>query len=249
MFPTNRQSLAAISLGLSLFSLPAQAAPLQLNPQSSITTQPAPSIAQQNRKRKRFVPPKLKLDRGIPTQGRSDNASRGCQAQQDGPGLTLLVPEYVETSTSRQGKEIESHYAIGLTATAQPSFWAYVPIDAQAEEITLEFVLRNVEGKKLHSEMLDVPTQSGFLEIIPEGMPPLEAGVDYNWFLKQKSRCGELASLARETGEAWVRYVEPSTVSEKDGETGYWYDALSEAAGDTRAFGALVKEIGLEELL
>ena len=247
MFTAKPLSGIFLALGLSLSNLATQAAEAQPIPQPRITGRQFQIIAQR-RRRKRFVPPKLRLDRGIPTAGRSHNASRGCQAQQGGPGLTLLVPEYVATETSSRGEEIESRYGMALSGTAQPVFWAYVAVDEAATEVSLEFVLRDGSGRKLYSEMLAVPEESGMVRIAPEGMPDLEAGVDYHWFLKQKSRCSGAIGLVRENGEAWVRY-EPSSISEGDGETGYWHDALEAAADDARAFAGLVEAIGLGELL
>ena len=246
MFTANSLlSVILLTMGVSVSSLAAQAAPLQLNPQSGITVN-HPTTLSQRRRRKRFVPPKLRLDRGIPTAGRSHNASRGCrQAKPDLPGLTLLVPEYVDRLTHRQGQEIESRYAMGLTAVAQPSFWAYVAVDEAAEAVSLEFVLRDAKGRKVYREILAVPERSGMVRIAPEAMPPLKAGVDYHWFLKQKSRCHGAGGLVRENGEAWIRY-EPSVIEESSEETGYWYDVLDGAAGDAAAFGELLEAIGVE---
>ena len=247
MFTAKPLSVIFLALGLSLSNLATQVAEARPVPQPSITARQSQTIAQR-RRHKRFVPPKLKLDRGIPTAGRSHNASRGCQAQQGGPGLTLLVPEYGSTSTNSRGEEIESRYGMALSATAQPVFWAYVAVDEAAAEVSLEFVLRDAGGRKLYSEMLAMPERSGMVRIAPEGMPDLEAGVDYHWFLKQKSRCSGVIGLMRENGEAWVRY-EPSSISEGDGETGSWHDALEAAAGDSAEFGELLEAIGLGELL
>ena len=247
MFPANPLSVAFLTLGLSFSSLATQVAEAQPVTQPSIAAKQSLTIAQK-RRRKRFVPPKLKRGRGIPTAGRGHNASRGCQAQHGGPGLTLLVPEYVETATNDRDEEIESRYAMALSATAQPVFWAYVAVDDEAMEVSLEFVLRDLKGEKLYSEMLPVPMQSGMVRIVPEAMPELEAGVDYHWFLKQKSLCNGVMGLVRENGEAWVRY-EPLAEGEGEAETGYWHDALEDAADDADAFGVLVEAIGLGELL
>lgn len=136
-----------------------------------------------------------------------------CQAGEELPSLTAIVPKWQDTATGKT-------YVRGETTSAYPTFWFYVPYQAGTHA---EFVLQDKEQNQKYKtafELLEIPGVISFtLPSTPEA--ELETNKNYYWYFKIK--CDPQGSTD-DFVMGWVSQIEPSP--ELD-ENNIWHDALT----------------------
>jgi Domain of Unknown Function (DUF928) len=148
------QILMAIGLGVVGYAQPGEAQPVQH------ANQPAPAQIIFNN-----PPPDL----GTPDGRRRGGANRGpCQSYE---GLTALVP----TTDAK---------VWGLTVSAYPTFWFYLPHQL-TDETAVEFTVQDASDNSLYNTRFTAPnTASGLIKLtIPSAESPLEVNQSYSWTL------------------------------------------------------------------
>jgi hypothetical protein len=153
-----RSLLTATTLAVTLAAAPAQANPLQ-NWAGRLLEwsqrRPTPSTTSVTG----FVPPAG----GLPAN-REGGAARGAVCPFSNQRLTALLP-----STN-----------LGLTASARPSLFFYLP---PTEGRSVEFLLQDSRGAELYQSTTRI-NQSGIVRIdLPSNAPELEVGQTYQWYL------------------------------------------------------------------
>lgn len=141
--------------------------------------------------------------------------------------LTALVPS--------------NHY--GLTRSARPTFWVYVP-QTSARQVVLSIK----QGNQFHSQrFVPITGQPGVIGIQAlENSPPLEVGKTYQWAIVLM--CGDRPSPNDPVVSAWVRREQSTGQSTgqlssqialqqaaRYGKQGIWYDALTTLADFKRS--------------
>ncbi|MBD1881945.1 DUF928 domain-containing protein [Coleofasciculus sp. FACHB-T130] len=163
---------------------------------------------------------------------------------------------------------------IGFTVAAYPSFSFYVPpVPAQASPLVLEFVLKDEKNdREIYTTTFMTMGKGGIVSIsLPTyaGLPPLEVGKNYQWFLsmvcdsEQRSldvfvqgsiqRVPQTAQLDNQ-----LRVATPNKRPDVYAEAGMWFDALTTLAELRRsnpnnsAYSAeweqLLKAVGLDNI-
>jgi hypothetical protein len=161
---------------------------------------------------------------------------------------------------------------IGFTVAAYPSFSFYVPpVPAQASPLSIEFVLKE-NDQEVYTTTFMTTGKGGIVSIsLPTyaGLPPLEVGKNYQWFLsmvcdsEQRSldvfvhgsiqRVAPTAQLNNNLNAAT-----PNKRPDVYAEAGMWFDALTTLAELRRsnpnnsAYSAeweqLLKAVGLDNI-
>lgn len=210
-----------------------------------------------------FAAPPPPSDIGAPGQ-RSQAGSRGCNqtngssASSDGEKrLTALVPVYQAS---------DSQLVWGLTTSANPTFWFYIP-HALTPQNEIEFVLKDSQDNYTYkTKFSGKKTQSGIVNLTLPPTVSLSSNRDYTWYFL--IYCGSRTPASYVNG--LIRRVErpnlekqlqAATLREQVAlyaEQGIWYDAVSELAklhrNDVqnvkvdRDWKSLLGSIGLEDL-
>ncbi|MBD1847051.1 DUF928 domain-containing protein [Cyanobacteria bacterium FACHB-63] len=153
----------------------------------------------------------------------SQDSSLSTSQTAEQSSLTALVPS--------------DHY--GLTWSARPTFWVYVP-QTSARQI----VLSVKQGNQHHSQrFIPITGQPGVIGIqAAENSSPLEVGKTYQWAIVLV--CGDRPSPNDPVVSAWVRRAQPTeplssqtTLQQaaRYGKQGIWYDALTTLAEAKRS--------------
>lgn len=192
------------------------------------------------------------------SDNRSDGGSRGCQdvaSQPEGSeqkSLTALVPVY-------EGKDSTSVF--GLTVSANPTLWFYVPYNSQ---FSGEFVLYDRENKLVYKAPFTLSGRAGIVKI---SLPPsvsLEVDRQYQWYFNiycepRQPAISVSGKITRVnfSNPALKSQLEKTTVSDRISilaANGIWYDALT-AAGELRQtssndghWPSLLRQIGLSNI-
>lgn len=162
---------------------------------------------------------------------------------------------------------------IGFTVAAYPSFSFYVPpVPAQASPVPIEFVLKDENDQEVYTTTFMTTGKGGIVSIsLPTyaGLPPLEVGKNYQWFLsmvcdsEQRSldvfvqgsiqRVAPTAQLNNQ-----LKVATPNNRPDVYAEAGMWFDALTTLAELRRsnpnnsAYSAeweqLLKAVGLDSI-
>lgn len=148
-----------------------------------------------------------------------------CPHVEDSPPLTALLP-----ATN-----------VGLTISAHPTFWFYVPYSSTLQR-PVEFVLYGTDEQEIYKTTLRLQNTPGIVSLqLPEIAPSLESGKKYRW------RFSFLCNLADQAQtrfvEGWVQRATPSPalLGQLDAASprqrialyaanGFWYDTLSAIA-------------------
>lgn len=191
----------------------------QLVGQSSFTlpSRGAPRGRMETATRLRFnLPPK-----GAPGD-RGNAATRDFCAVVGKPPLTALVP-----GTN-----------IGLTISERPTFWFYVPYQANPREL-VEFSLTNDQEKTIYKATFQLTATPGIVSIsLPPTIPPLDIGKNYHWVFSYTCNEGKQPSVIAVDGEVERIPLQFSLKQKLDGatprerillyaENGLWYDTLT----------------------
>jgi hypothetical protein len=201
-------TLALINLTGTPTGVPAQPVPGEL----FNTT----SIAQNKRKRVRFVSPPV----GQPTRRTSAGSRGNCPNTEK--RITALVTEE----------------PIGLTASERPTLWFYIPYPS-TPALSVEFVLRDERKKDIYQTTLPVPGKGIVSVPLPETVSPLESGKTYQWVFAvicdPADRMKDDLVKGKVTREALKPEVQSqleAATSERDrviiyAENGLWYEAVT----------------------
>ncbi|MCU0535561.1 MAG: DUF928 domain-containing protein [Hydrococcus sp. Prado102] len=154
--------------------------------------------------------------RGAPGE-RKDSGSRdpsGCSA------ILAMVP-----STN-----------FGLTVSAYPTFWLYLPRLTMPGELTLTLLAEREDGEQeiAYRTKFKITQNSGIASFnLPQAAPPLEIGKQYRWVFS----CGAIArygEIKRIPLEPEIEYqLEQATPRERVlilAKNGLWYETLTELA-------------------
>lgn len=217
----------------------------------------------------KFKLPPPPADRGG-AGNRGGAASRNFTCETVAQPLTALVPEY-QTPLKIQGRTILATKVWGLTATARPTFWFYVPYRSSA--ITaIDFHLRDESSssnKTIYKTSVTPAQLPGIISVnLPETIAPLQINKPYHWFFKIRMSCSINES---DFAEGWVQRVSlndglsnqlkqatPARQAALYAENGLWHDALttiaelraatSQTPTLTEEWTSLLKAVGLEPL-
>jgi hypothetical protein len=154
-----------------------------------------------------------------------------------------------------------------LTTRVHPEFWFYVPYSLDGD-LTLEFVLRDLEGSTLYQTRIAPEADSpGIFSItLPESSPALMIATPYQWFFV--AYCDTNSPMFV---EGWIERIELNTVSQEQleqftptqratvyTEQGIWQDALTtlgdayldnpESAALATDWFILLQSAGLEDI-
>ncbi len=136
-----------------------------------------------------------------------------CQAGEDLPPLTAIVPKWQDTATGKI-------YVRGGTTSAYPTFWFYVPYQTGAHA---EFVLQDKEQNQKYKTSFELLGTPG---VVSFTLPATQAAAlatknNYLWYFKIK--CDPQGSTD-DFVMGWVSRIEPSPeLDDKD----IWHDALT----------------------
>ncbi|BAZ10739.1 hypothetical protein NIES4071_25620 [Calothrix sp. NIES-4071] len=196
-----------------------------LNPQQTVQSQ-------QNNQTVRFVQPILRrppINRGAPTDRRGAGTRGEC------PAVSMASTGLVPIVSSNNSK-----YVIGNTATEYPTFWFYIPYNAQNIN-SVKFAVIDDKDQSLTKEPIPVNISGtpGIISFtLPKTEQPLKPGQDYHWYLlidcNPQSRSEDVAieGLVRlEPPDAeFKKRLEVATEREKAAlyaQQGYWYDTIT----------------------
>ncbi|MEG4202684.1 DUF928 domain-containing protein [Microcoleus sp. Pol7_A1] len=189
---------------------------------------------------------------------RSDGGSRGCQdiANQstgsEQQPLTALVPVY-------QIKDVTSVF--GLTVSANPTLWFYVPYQSKFPG---KFVLYDGENKPVHEASFTLSGKPGVVQISLPSSVSLQIDRQYQWYFKIYCQKGQPPISVSGTikrvdfsNPVIKSQLEKATLSDRISilaANGIWYDALT-AAGELRQTApndghapSLLRQIGLSNI-
>ncbi len=247
--PLRSRTTCALFLGLLFSANPALAAPVQL---SARQTNPLSSqISKQTggtwKLSQSFKPP----NRGVPP-ATAGGATRGNSCLKGTQQLISLIPQN----------------RLGLTTSAKPTFYWYVP---QSSAATVKFLLLgNNDTDVVYEKTLNLPNQSGIINFsLPENAQTLEVGKQYHWYLIVG--CNQLDQSANPSVEGWVERITPdAALSQKlkqanpsnqaalYANNGIWHEALTTVAQLRRSnpqdataiagWNQLLKSVGLSEI-
>lgn len=205
----------------------------------------------QNRTPVQFVTP---ANLGAPGEREAAaTRDRSCPKVEDSPPLTALIP-----ATN-----------IGLTVSAHPTFWFYVPYSSTLQR-PVEFLLYGTDNHEIYKTTFQLQNTPGIVSLkLPETAPSLEIGKKYRW------RFSFLCNLANQAEtrfvEGWVRRDTPSpalasqleAASMRDrialyAANGFWYDTLSAISQllrtslpndtSTADWTSVLQSVGLDEI-
>jgi hypothetical protein len=192
------------------------------------------------------------------SDNRSDGGSRGCQdvANQstgsEQQPLTALVPVY---------ENKDSTSVFGLTVSANPTLWFYVPYQSKFPG---KFFLYDGENKPLHEASFTLSGKPGVVQISLPSSVSLQIDRQYQWYFKIYCQRGQppisvTGKIQRVnfSNPALRSQLEKATVSNRISilaANGIWYDALT-AAGELRQttpndghWPSLLRQIGLSNI-
>jgi hypothetical protein len=202
------------------------------------------------------IPPVVAADppsTGVPGR-RADAGSRSCgDSDVVAKPLVALVPIQATATPP---------IVLTKTAAAHPTFRFYLPHRAP---FTAKFVLQDQEGNAIYQSDVDLPTDNNILSLtLPETVPPLAKGKQYQWFFKLY--CQSIAP-PESFVNGWIQRealpsdlaVRLNTASPQQqvrlyAKHGFWHESLDLAAtlqqgqGTTTAWGELLRSIGLPEI-
>ena len=180
-----------------------------------------------------FFPPKT-ANRGAPSGRKKGGATQGICPPVNKP-LTALVPTNKADSTAEE-------IPMGVTASAHPTFWFYVPYAAKSRRLA-EFVLIDQDEADVFLTTFTLTAAPGIIGVqVPEKMPPLQVGKQYRWVFSvicdPSNRSGDV------TVNGWIQRVAlGSAVQDQLKQTtlpgerfalyaqnGVWYEALTTLA-------------------
>lgn len=185
----------------------------------------SPAAAQQP-SQLRSAPIKLSLNFKVPKRGAptitAGGASRSfCLAGRT--PLTILTP----------------NTNLGLTTSARPSFFVYVPKTAAK---SAEFVLKDSSDEDIYRATVPLSGTPGVISLrLPDTAPALQVNKSYRWFFSMVCRPGD--RLEDVFVGAWVQRSQPDAALARAikratpkelpaiyAEAGYWYDTLTTLA-------------------
>ena len=162
--------------------------------------------------------PPLPIPRDAPSGNQQGAGSHGsCSllpADGELPPLTAIVPEWEIPETGRT-------YVLGITTTAYPTFWFYIPYKAGTYA---EFVLQDEAQYTIYkTPLFKLEETPGVITFNLPSTPKakIETNKNYYWYFKIK--CDPQGSTDNFVS-GWVQRVEPG--SELD-ENDIWHDALT----------------------
>lgn len=125
----------------------------------------------------------------------------------------------------------------GLTVSASPEFFAYVP---KTSAIAIEFVLENQKGQKIDRQKIILGNTPSIIKFQLPTTKPLEVGKDYKWAIALVNKNGKTEG---DLAEGIIRRVVPNpdliaklgNASDIDrvflyGKFGIWHEFLTELA-------------------
>jgi hypothetical protein len=192
---------------------------------------------------------------------RSDAGSRGSCLDREGSltsatkSLTALVPVY---------KSDRNDLVLGVTTSARPTFWFYVPYDSF---FTGELIVRDTEGNLVYKTKIEPLPKPGFVSIsLPKTEPGLEIGKLYQWFFKIYCNSEDPSTLSFVSGWIERKSLNSSAINKLNKATmkdklafyadrGIWYEALMTAFKLNRLdrndsnWSNLLKTVGLENIV
>lgn len=110
-----------------------------------------------------------------PTTGGGTRGRLKCAQDADNPQppLTPLMP----LEAPNLNPNVNS---LGLTVSEHPEFFVYIP---QTSATEAQFTLMDQENNKVYQTNLPLSEEPGIVSVsLPEDLPPLEVGKNYNWF-------------------------------------------------------------------
>lgn len=184
-------------------------------------------------------------DRGAPGN-RGEGASRGCTASTpaDTTGGTSSLIALVPEQTLSAAAPVPSVTQVwGLTSTAHPHFWFFVPYTAD-QISAIEFVLQNDQDQVVYRTTIATPTTPGILAVpLPETANGLDLNQSYHWFFKVRVMCEPSQAPTLSYLEGWIQrtpleqalsdrltQASPEQQAALYAENGIWYDALTALA-------------------
>jgi hypothetical protein len=163
---------------------------------------------------------------GLPTYRVGGGSRGGCIT--DNRQLTALIPENT----------------IGKTATTSPKLFFYIPETNEADNVALEFVLRDRQDNLVYETLLKTNHQSGIIGIdLPNSLKSNDGKTknNYHWYLSMI--CNPHNRSYDVVVEGWIQKVElqpnieqklqfsqPLQKAKIYQQEGMWYDALSTLA-------------------
>ena len=168
------------------------------------------------------------------SDNRSDGGSRGCEdvANQstgsEQKTLTALAPVYQIKDRNSVG---------GLTVSANPTLWFYVPYNSKS---SADFVLYDQENKPVYKAPFIPSGRSGVVKISLPSSVSLQIDRQYQWYFKiycqrgqpPRSVTGRIKRV-NFSNPALRSQLEKATLSDRVSllaANGIWYDALTAAA-------------------
>ncbi|TAG93519.1 MAG: DUF928 domain-containing protein [Oscillatoriales cyanobacterium] len=210
-----------------------------------------------------FKEPLFKAPPSPPTDvensgNRSDGGSRGCQdvANQstgsEQKPLTALVPVY----------EIKDLTPVwGLTVSANPTLWFYVPYQSK---FSGKFVLEDGENKPVYEASFTLSGKPGVVQISLPSSVFLQIDRQYRWYFKIYCQQGQpplsvtgIIKRVNFSNPALTSQLEKATLSDRISilaANGIWYDALTAAAEIRKTdpndghWPSLLRQIGLSNI-
>lgn len=186
------------------------------------------------------------------SDNRSNGVSRGCEDvanQSTGSEQQLLTPLLPSTSF------------FGLTVSANPTLWFYVPYQSK---FSGNFVLYDGENKPVHEASFTLSGKPGVVQISLPSSVSLQIDREYQWYFKIYCQRGQppisvsgKIQRVNFSNPALRSQLEKATVSDRISilaANGIWYDALT-AAGEIRQtdpndghWPSLLRQIGLSNI-
>lgn len=189
---------------------------------------------------------------------RSDGGSRGCQdvANQstgsEQQAVTALVPVY---------ESKDSPSVLGLTVSANPTLWFYVPYQSKFDG---KFVLYDGENETVYETPFTLSGKPGVVQISLPSSVSLQVDRQYRWYFKIYCQRGQpplsvtgIIKRVNFSNPALRSQLEKATQSDRISilaANGIWYDALT-AATEIRKIDqndgnwpSLLRQIGLSNI-
>lgn len=136
-----------------------------------------------------------------------------CQAGEDLPPLTAIVPKWQDRATGKT-------YIRGVTTSAYPTFWFYVPYQAGTHA---EFVLQDQEQYPIYKTAFELVGTPGVVSFTLPATQAAALATENNYFWYFKIKCDPQGSTD-DFVMGWVSRIEPSP---ELGENDIWHDALT----------------------
>lgn len=170
-------------------------------------------------------------DRGAPQSGRA----RGGASRGDCPDTPLPLVTLVPSNPSVPNNT----GSVGLTASAHPTFWFYLPFPLSLEN-TAEFLLLDEDGNYLYNTTIsDSQGNAGVIKVaVPDTVPALAMNKTYTWMFQVNcgignpiSTWGEIERV--ELDQLVVTQLNQASAREQAAlyaANGIWYEALTTLA-------------------